>query len=49
MGLASVADLTADNDFPWLELVSCQVDLAAVNQSIPVVVADLGVSGEELA
>ncbi|MEU8087920.1 hypothetical protein AB0B57_30455 [Micromonospora sp. NPDC049101] len=41
--------MTADNDFRWLELVSCQVDLAAVGQSIPVVVPELGVSGEDLA
>lgn len=45
----ALLDLTADDDFRWLELASCQVDLGAVNQSIPVVVADLGVSGEDLA
>lgn len=45
----ALLNLTADNDFRWLELVSRQVDLAAVGQSIPVVVADLGISGEDLA
>ncbi|MEU7759359.1 MULTISPECIES: hypothetical protein [Micromonospora] len=45
----ALLDLTADDDFRRLELVSCQVDLAAVGQSIPVVVADLGVPGEDLA
>lgn len=45
----ALLDLTADNDFRWLELVSRQVDLAAVGQSIPVVVADPDVSGEDLA
>ncbi|MEU4757614.1 hypothetical protein AB0G07_10475 [Micromonospora tulbaghiae] len=45
----ALLDLTTDDDFRRLELVSCQVDLATVGQSIPVVVTDLGVSGENLA
>ena len=44
----AVLHLTADDDLRWLELVSSQVHLTAVGQSIPVVVADLGVSGEDL-
>ena len=42
-------NLTADNDFRWPELVSRQVHLATVCEPVPVVVADLGVSGEDLA
>jgi hypothetical protein len=41
--------LTAGNDFAQVELVSGEVDVAAIGQPIPVMVADLGLINEDLA
>ena len=40
--------LAADNDFLRVELISGEVDVAPVGEPIPVVVADLGIFGENL-
>lgn len=41
--------LTTDDDFLWMELVNREVHFAAVGQSVPVVVANLGACNEDLA